>query len=297
LLEYSNPYKRRKGQQMMTTPASNQQVRTNAATPIPVNPRNPGGHSGKRILVVEDERDLAEMLSYNLSRAGYAPTVAHDGPRAVQLAQSSPPDGVILDLMLPGLGGLEVARVLRENPSTTSIPILMLTARAEEADELAGLAAGADDYVTKPFSVKVLLARVEALLRRVPTVADVPGASGNAGGPGAPVDGAGHQITLGLVHADLDQHAITSDGQPVKLTLTEFKLLVALMASPKRVLSRNELIAKVMGSGIIVTSRTIDVHIAAIRKKLAHAGGQIRTVRGVGYQMSAEIHADDHAEA
>lgn len=281
----------------MTIPASNQQVRANTATPIPVSPLGRGGNAGKRILIVEDERDLAEMLSYNLTRAGYAPIVAQDGPRAIQLAQASPPDGVILDLMLPGLGGLEVARVLRETPSTTSIPILMLTARAEEADELAGLAAGADDYVTKPFSVRVLLARVEALLRRVPSVADVAGTPGNAGASGSPADGAGHQITLGLVHADLDQHSITSDGQPVKLTLTEFKLLVALMASPKRVLSRNELIAKVMGSGIIVTSRTIDVHIAAIRKKLGHAGGQIRTVRGVGYQMSAEIHAEEQAEA
>ncbi|MFT3687089.1 MAG: response regulator [Phycisphaerales bacterium] len=260
------------------------------ATPIPVAPAPKAGPA-RRILVVEDERDLAEMLSYNLTRAGYAPTVAADGNRAIQLAQASPPDCVVLDLMLPGVGGLEVARVLRENPSTTSIPILMLTARAEEADELAGLAAGADDYVTKPFSVKVVLARIEALLRRAVVI---PGADG---APASSEPGTHHQITLGLVHADLDLHTITSDGQNVKLTLTEFRLLVALMASPKRVLSRNELIAKVMGSGIVVTSRTIDVHIAAIRKKLGAAGGQIRTVRGVGYQMSAEIHAEEQAEA
>ncbi|HYC99950.1 MAG TPA: response regulator transcription factor [Phycisphaerales bacterium] len=248
----------------------------------------PVGGTPRRILVVEDERDLAEMLSYNLSRAGYQPTVAADGQRALQLAQANPPDCVILDLMLPCVPGLEVARVLRETPSTTSIPILMLTARAEEADELAGLAAGADDYVTKPFSVKVVLARVEALLRRAPV---------HAGAPGAAASGGGGTVTLGQVVADLDQHTITSAGDSVKLTLTEFKLLVALMGSPRRVLSRNELIAKVMGPGVIVTSRTIDVHIAAIRKKLGDPGNQIRTIRGVGYQMSAEPHAEEQAEA
>ncbi|MBY0308454.1 MAG: response regulator [Phycisphaerales bacterium] len=264
---------------------------TTHAVPIPVNPGaavKPGA-APRRVLVAEDERDLAEMLSYNLSRAGYSPTVAGDGSRALQLAQSSPPDCILLDLMLPGLGGLEVARVLRETPSTTSIPILMLTARAQEADELAGLAAGADDYVTKPFSVKVLLARIEALLRRVPLtqVADAPAAAG----------GAGKRLSVGLVEADVDQHTVTSDNRPVKPTLTEFKLLVALMASPTRILSRNELIAKVMGSGIVVTARTIDVHIAAIRKKLGPAGNQIRTVRGVGYQMTAEAHVEEQAEA
>lgn len=280
---------------MMTIPAPYQPARPTAATPIPTNPPAPGGGGvPKRILVVEDERDLAEMLSYNLTRAGYQPTVAGDGNRAIQLAQGNPPDCIILDLMLPGVPGLEVARVLRETPSTTSIPILMLTARAEEADELAGLAAGADDYVTKPFSVKVVLARIEALLRRSPATAHAgsPGAGGHTSGGGG-----GGSVTLGLVHADLDQHAITSSGDTVKFTLTEFKLLVALMGSPRRVLSRNELIAKVMGPGVIVTTRTIDVHIAAIRKKLGHAGGQIRTIRGVGYQMSAEIHAEEQAEA
>ena len=276
---------------MMTIPAPHQPVRPTTATPIPTNPPVTHGGAPKRILVVEDERDLAEMLSYNLTRAGYHPTVAGDGQRAIQLAQANPPDCVVLDLMLPGVPGLEVARVLRETPSTTSIPILMLTARAEEADELAGLAAGADDYVTKPFSVKVVLARIEALLRRSPVGAGA-AASGLIAGMGG-----GGGLTLGLVQADLDQHSITSSGDPVKLTLTEFKLLVALMGSPRRVLSRNELIAKVMGPGVIVTTRTIDVHIAAIRKKLGAGGGQIRTIRGVGYQMSAEIHAEEQAEA
>ncbi|MDP1663402.1 MAG: response regulator transcription factor [Phycisphaerales bacterium] len=257
-------------------------ARASTATPIPTTHTTPPAGEPKRILIVEDERDLAEMLSYNLARAGYLPTVAADGQRAVQLAQQSPPDCIVLDLMLPVMPGLEVARILRESPSTTSIPILMLTARAEEADELAGLAAGADDYVTKPFSVKVVLARIEALLRRTPSR----GQSAPAG-----------SVTLGLVHADLEQHTVTSAGDSVKLTLTEFNLLVALMGSPRRVLSRNELIAKVMGPGVVVTTRTIDVHIASIRRKLNHAGGQIRTIRGVGYQMSAEIHAEEQTEA
>lgn len=231
----------------------------------------------RRILVVEDERDLASMLEYNLKRAGYLPIVWHDGARALEMARSAPPDLVILDLMLPGMPGLEVARHLRSHVSTQAIPILMLTARAEETDQVAGLAAGADDYVTKPFSMKVLLARVEALLRR----AAPSGGEGNTG-----------LITVGLIVADPASHIVTVEGQIIKLTLTEFRLLLALLQSPKRVLSRNELIARVMGPGIVVTARTIDVHVASIRKKLLAAGGQIRTIRGVGYQLGTEAEAN-----
>lgn len=231
----------------------------------------------RQILVVEDERDLADMIAYNLKRASHAATVAHDGLRAVQLAITAPPDLVILDLMLPGLPGLEVCKQLRANPMTANVPILMLTAKAEETDELAGLAVGADDYLTKPFSMKVLMARVDALLRR--------------SAPGGTSDIGSGTVTLGLVNADLGAHLVKVEGQEIRLTLTEFKLLIALMQSPKRVLSRADLIARVMGPGIIVTARTIDVHIASIRKKLNNAGNQIRTIRGVGYQMSAEPEA------
>jgi DNA-binding response OmpR family regulator len=236
-----------------------------------------GGGMSRRILVVEDERDLASMLEYNLKRAGYLPIVWHDGARALEMAKSAPPDLVILDLMLPGMPGLEVARHLRSHVSTQAIPILMLTARAEETDQVAGLAAGADDYVTKPFSMKVLLARVEALLRRAAPI--------NA-------DGSAGLITVGLIVADPSSHVVTVEGQIIKLTLTEFRLLLALLQSPKRVLSRNELIARVMGPGIVVTARTIDVHVASIRKKLNAAGGQIRTIRGVGYQLGTEAEAN-----
>lgn len=231
----------------------------------------------RQILVVEDERDLADMIAYNLKRASHAATIAHDGLRAVQLAITAPPDLVILDLMLPGLPGLDVCKQLRANPLTANVPILMLTAKAEETDELAGLAVGADDYLTKPFSMKVLMARVDALLRR--------------SAPGGTSDVGSGTVTLGLVTADLGAHLVKVEGQEIRLTLTEFKLLIALMQSPKRVLSRADLIARVMGPGIIVTARTIDVHIASIRKKLNNAGNQIRTIRGVGYQMSAEPEA------
>jgi len=227
----------------------------------------------KHILVVEDERDLAEMLQYNLRRSGYRVSWAPDGPQALAAVRTQNPDLIVLDVMLPGLSGLDVARQVRTNPASAKTPILMLTARAEEADQLAGLAVGADDYVTKPFSPKVLIARLEALLRR----------------SSEPVAATSAQLRVGPVAADLSSHRITVDDVEVKLTLTEFKLLVALLQSQQRVLNRNDLIARVMGAGIVVTARTIDVHIAAIRKKLGIHGGMIRTIRGVGYQLLSEV--------
>ncbi len=231
----------------------------------------------RRIILVEDERDLGELVAYNLRRAGYVPTLVDDGLTGLATIRSAVPDLAILDVMLPGMAGTEVARQLRSDPATATIPIIMLTARAEEADQLAGLAMGADDYVTKPFSMKVLLARVEALLRRA----------------AAPAAGGGATLRFGPIEADLSSHRLTSGGEEVRLTLTEFKLLVAMLQTPGRVLSRNDLIARVMGPGIIVTARTIDVHIAAIRKKLGEGGNHIRTIRGVGYQLSAEAQAEE----
>ncbi len=232
----------------------------------------------RRIILVEDERDLGELVAYNLRRAGYMPTVIADGLSGLAAIRATAPDLAILDLMLPGMSGTEIARSLRAEPATATIPIVMLTARAEEADQISGLAVGADDYITKPFSMKLLLARIEALLRRA----------------AAPPAGAGAMLRFGPIEADLSSHRLCCDGQEVKLTLTEFKLLVAMLQTPSRVLSRNDLIARVMGPGIIVTARTIDVHIAAIRKKLGDAGNHIRTIRGVGYQLSAE--ADSRVE-
>jgi two-component system, OmpR family, phosphate regulon response regulator PhoB len=225
----------------------------------------------RHILIVEDERDLAELIALNLRRAGFSVETLHDGRAGLAQATKRPPDLLILDLMLPGLPGQEVARGLRTNPATAGLPILMLTAKAEEADQVAGLALGADDYVTKPFSMKVLLARVEALLRR-------PGVAGKSAGP----------LRVGPIEADLDAHRISVNGDEVQFTLTEFKLLVALLQAPGKVLHRNDLIARVMGPGIVITTRTIDVHIAAIRRKLGSAGGMVRTSRGVGYSLVSE---------
>lgn len=225
----------------------------------------------KSVLVVEDERDVADLLTYNLRKAGYNAAAVYDGSQAMSSLTQDPPDLVILDLMLPGMTGIEIAQQLRASPKTDKLPILMLTARADEADQLQGLAVGADDYMTKPFSTKLLLARVAALLRRQPQ----PEAEKTS-------------LRMAAIHADLEAHIVSVDGADAKLTLTEYKLLVAMMQQPRKVLSRTDLINRVMGPGIIVTARTIDVHVAALRKKLGNAGALIRTIRGVGYQIAEE---------
>lgn len=225
----------------------------------------------KQIIVVEDEADLAELVGYNLERAGYQVQVARDGEAALRMIDASPPDLVVLDLMIPKINGLEVARQIRTAPRTSGVPILIVTAKAEEIDQVAGLRAGADDYVTKPFSMKVLLARVEAVLRRT-------------GGQVADSE----LLNVGPISVDLSTHTATSDGESMVLTLTEFRILVALMRSKGRVLTREDLMYTAIGPSVMVTARTIDVHMAAIRKKLGRAGGMIRTVRGVGYMLSEE---------
>lgn len=220
------------------------------------------------ILVVEDERDLAELLRYNLNVSGYEAEVAVNGKEALQMVGARQPDLIILDVMLPVHDGITVARQLRADERTARIPIVMLTAKAGDADQVAGLRAGADDYVTKPFSVPVLMARVEAVLRRV-------------GGS----DAESSVLTLGAVAVDTDRHEVTVDGDPVRLTLTEFRLLASLVAAPGRVLTRQSLISRAIGPGITVTERTVDVHVASIRKKLGDHGSMIQTVRGVGYRI------------
>jgi two-component system phosphate regulon response regulator PhoB len=191
------------------------------------------------------------------------------------MIDAAPPDLIVLDLMIPKVPGLEVARQVRTSPRTSSVPILMVTAKAEEMDQVAGLRTGADDYVTKPFSMKVLLARVEAVLRRT--------------GPQA---GDSKLLSVGPISVDLATHTAASAGDSLTLTLTEFRILVALMRSKGRVLTREDLMYTAIGPSVMVTARTIDVHMAAIRKKLGRAGGMIRTIRGVGYMLSPE-----HVEA
>lgn len=220
----------------------------------------------KTILVVEDESDVAEMLCTHLRREGYECRAARDGRQAFQDAERQPPDLVLLDRMLPGYSGDEVARRLRSNARTSRVPIVMLTAKGEDIDQVVGLSLGADDYITKPFSMQVLMARIAALLRRVETGVSEP-----------------KVLSIGPVVLDIDRHEAKVESSSVSLTATEFRLLRALMAAQGRVLSRNQLIDKALGEGVVVTDRTIDVHITALRKKLGVAGKWIRTVRSVGY--------------
>jgi two-component system phosphate regulon response regulator PhoB len=222
------------------------------------------------ILIVEDEPSLTEVLSYNLQREGYEVVVAREGREGLRKAQTLLPSLLILDLMLPGVDGLDICRELRASPQTSNIPILMLTAKTEETDQIVGFAVGADDYVTKPFSVKVLLQRVKALLRRTEsseTAADV--------------------VELAGIRVDKRSHQVSQHGQPLPLTLTEFRLLEALMKQPGRAFTRHDLMEAAIGDAIVL-ERTIDVHIKSLRRKLGAAGQQqIETVRGVGYRFRA----------
>ncbi|HRK31298.1 MAG TPA: response regulator transcription factor [Tepidisphaeraceae bacterium] len=232
-------------------------------------------HQKKRVLVVDDEQDIVELIRFNLERNGYEVFTAADGNAALELARKQVPDLVVLDLMLPGIDGTEVARRLKAEPATSGVPIVMLTAKSEETDVVVGLTLGADDYVTKPFSIKILLARLNSVLRR--SDAAPPGA-----GDDAPL------LKAGPLAIDASKHEVTVDGQSVKLTLTEFKLLSALVSARGRVLSRDQLMDKAMGSDVFVTDRAIDVHVTAIRKKLGSASYLIHTVRGVGYRLQED---------
>lgn len=225
-----------------------------------------------KVLVVDDEPDLCELIEYNLTQSGHAVTTAQDGITAIELAHSTVPDVIVLDVMMPGLNGIEVAKRLRNQTETASIPIIMLTALAEEINELEGLNAGADDYITKPVSIPVLIARINSLSRRT-RLESKNDAS----------------VSLGPIAIHLHEHQVFVDDQPVQLTITEFRLLAALVQSKGKVLSRAELISKAIGPAVTVTPRTVDVHITALRKKLGDHAELITTVRAVGYR------ADDPA--
>src|SRR5579871_945681 len=227
--------------------------------------------SRPRILIIEDERGLTQALEYNFRREGYETVVAHDGLEGLRKAQALLPDVVILDLMLPGMGGLEVCRELRGGERTRDLPILMLTARAEETDQVVGFSMGADDYVTKPFSTKVLLQRVKALQRRAEGAAD----------PGDVIEHQGVRI-------DRVRHQATAGGKPTDLTPTEFRLLECLLRQPGRAFSRHQLMDAAIGEGAVVLERTIDVHVKTLRRKLGSAD-LIETVRGIGYRFRESI--------
>jgi two-component system phosphate regulon response regulator PhoB len=221
-----------------------------------------------RILIIEDERALTKVLTYNLEREGYETIVAHDGQEGLRKAQTQPVDLILLDLMLPTLGGLEVCRELRGGETTRDVPIMMMTARAEETDQIVGFSMGADDYVTKPFSVKVLLERIKALRRRVEGAVE----------GGEVVEHAGVKI-------DRVRHKATVAGLEIELTPTEFRLLECVLRQPGRAFSRSQLMDAAIGERAVVLERTIDVHVKSLRRKLGEAGDLLETVRGVGYRF------------
>lgn len=225
--------------------------------------------ANEAILVVEDEEDILELIRYNLRKAGYSVSTAMTGEDALNLAFSETPDLILLDLMLPGVDGLEVCRRVRQDPRTHGLPIIMVTAKGEESDIVAGLELGADDYITKPFSPKVLSARVQSVLRRR--------------GKTEPADTDVLRIHDLVIHPG--RHELLVDDNPVELTFTEFRVLHFLARRPGWVFTRYQIVDAVHGQDYPVTDRSVDVQIAGLRKKLGKAGDYIETVRGVGYRF------------
>lgn len=226
-----------------------------------------------KILVVEDEAPIQELLQFNLERSKYSVKVVDSGEEALKQAAKVQPDLILLDIMLPGADGLEVCRRLKDDPKTKRIPIIMLTALCEEADVVAGLELGADDYVTKPFSPRVLLARVKAALRRIESDNEEP-----------PDD----NVNIHGISIDTSRYKVEVNGADAVLTITEFKVLQLLAQQPGRVFTRYQIVDAVHGEDYPVTDRSVDVQIVGLRKKLGDAGQYIETVRGVGYRFKEE---------
>jgi two-component system, OmpR family, phosphate regulon response regulator PhoB len=225
----------------------------------------------KNILIIEDESDLAELVAFNLEKEGYRPLIAPDGPSGLEAVRNHSPDLILLDLMLPGMSGMEICKVLKGRDKTAGIPVIMLTAKGEEIDRVVGFEVGADDYVIKPFSPRELLLRIKAVLRR-------------AGSEEA----ASRIIKVGPISIDTDRHIVSVDDNHVVLTTTEFKLLFNLADRLGRVQSRDRLLKDVWGMSHIGDTRTVDTHITRLRSKLGEAGDMIQTVRGFGYKMDRE---------
>jgi two-component system phosphate regulon response regulator PhoB len=230
-----------------------------------------------RVLIVEDEPAIAELVAVNLRHNGFQPVWAEDGVAAQREIDAVLPDVILLDWMLPGQSGLALARKWRGDARAKSIPILMLTARGDEPDKIAGLDAGADDYISKPFSTQELLARIRAVLRRR-----------------AP-EHTSDTMAIGGLALDASTHRVTWKERPVKVGPTEFKLLQYLMKHPERVHSRSQLLDKVWGDHVFIEERTVDVHVKRLREALGPAGALIETVRGAGYRISGQIPVDSAA--
>jgi two-component system alkaline phosphatase synthesis response regulator PhoP len=224
------------------------------------------------ILIVEDEAPIQELLQYNLERVKYTVHKLDSGEEVVSTAEKIQPDLILLDIMLPGMDGLEVCKLLKSTPPTAHIPIIMLTAMSDDADIVAGLELGADDYVTKPFSPRVLLARVKTALRHKKS----------------PVKNESENIHVHSIFIDLSRHKVLADEKEVALTYTEFKVLKLLANQPGRVFTRYQIVNEVHGEDYPVTDRSVDVQIVGLRKKLGNIGSVIETVRGIGYRLKEE---------
>src|SRR5216110_1019777 len=223
--------------------------------------------AGRKILVVEDESDVADLLTLNLRKAGYRVSTAADGASGLQKARDNRPDFIILDLMLPKMSGLDVCRILKGDAATSHIPILMLTAKAEEIDRIVGLEFGADDYVTKPFSPREVVLRIRAIMRRGDAKQEE------------------ERLAVGPIVIDPERHEASVDGKRINLTSLEFKLLRTLMQRRGRVQARDRLLNDVWGYESIIDTRTVDTHVRRLRKKLGKAANVIESVRGFGYRM------------
>jgi two-component system, OmpR family, alkaline phosphatase synthesis response regulator PhoP len=221
------------------------------------------------ILVIEDERDIVETLEYNLKKEGYKVAKAYDGLAGLRMAEEKIPALVLLDLMLPGLDGLEVCRRIKKNPKTSAVPVIMLTAKGSETDKVVGLELGADDYIVKPFSIKELIARIKTILRRYEKPAEKPAAI----------------VKFKELEIDTDKHEVKAAGKLVELTAKEFQLLYYLAENKERVFSRERLLDTVWGIDVAIETRTVDVHMRRLREKLGKAGHHLVTLRGVGYKF------------
>ena len=228
----------------------------------------------RHILVIDDEKDIVKLLQYNLEKEGYLVSTALTGELGLQTAKTKKPDLVVLDLMLPGIDGLEVCRLLKTDRSTRHVPVLMLTAKGSEIDQIVGLEIGASDYISKPFSVKVLLARVKTIFRGQAEKSE----------DAAPMRGAG--IVL-----DREKHRVTAAGKPVELTNLEFKILALLMENPGKVFSRDRILDGVWRGEAFVVDRSVDAHVKSIRQKLGKCRDAVETVRGSGYRFLEEADA------
>lgn len=226
----------------------------------------------ERILLIEDEPDIAEVLQYNLEKEGFAVETARRGDTGLEAVRRETPDLILLDLMLPGLDGLELTRLLKRDDGTARVPIVMLTARGEEVDRIVGLELGADDYISKPFSPREVVLRVKAVLRRL-----------QPGGEG--VEEASETLSLGGIRLDIAGHRLEVGGEEVPLTATEFRLLKLLIERGGRVQTRGQLLSDVWGYAEDIDSRTVDTHIRRLRRKLGPEADRIETVIGVGYRL------------